>query len=121
MPDPIDLKRQLYLLEESLLRPEVGQSALDLDELLAGDFRELGSFGAICSKARVLAELPRAPPVEASIADFDSRVLAPGVALVTYKVTRFDDRSAGGSSSLRSSLWRFEDGRWRMVFHQGRR
>jgi hypothetical protein len=47
---------------------------------------------------------------------FKIRILAEGVVLATYRATRHGERAV---TSLRSSIWKLEGGRWRMEFHQG--
>jgi len=49
--------------------------------------------------------------------NFEFREVATGVVLLTYFARTTDD--AGTRASLRSSLWKLVDGRWRMLFHQG--
>lgn len=49
--------------------------------------------------------------------NFEFREVATGVVLLTYFARTTGD--AGTRASLRSSLWKLVDGRWRMLFHQG--
>lgn len=47
--------------------------------------------------------------------DFEINPLSEDVVLTTFRVkddTRMQD-------TLRSSIWKFRDGRWQMFFHQG--
>lgn len=108
---------EILALETSLLRPHVRSSEQQLDELLADDFREFTASGRECDKHACLEALPREPAPAFEIDGFEVQMLAPSVALATYRLTR----ATGGSQirSLRSSLWRFEDSRWRLAFHQG--
>ena len=115
-----NLYAHLRDLEERLLRPEVRSSPEALRTLLAEGFREFGSSGRVFTRAEMIAELAReaeAPGVERGMSGFGLEMLAPDVALVTYRAHR--TVAGGGVESLRSSVWRFCDGRWRMVFHQG--
>ena len=50
-----------------------------------------------------------------TVSDFRVALMAPTVALLTYRIRRDSDPPL---HTLRSSLWRARDGRWRMVFHQ---
>jgi hypothetical protein len=53
-----------------------------------------------------------------SIEDFAVSLLAPGVALATWRSVTAT--VAGSVAARRASLWRSEpDGTWRMVYHQG--
>lgn len=112
-----DTTAEILAMETSLLRPPVRSSAEQLDELLAENFREFTASGRECGKPACLKALPREPAPAFKIDDFEVQILTPSVALATYRLTRATD--GGETRSLRSSLWRFEEGRWRLVFHQG--
>ncbi len=110
-------------LEELLLDAAVRRSPERVGELLHPGFVEIGSSGRAMSRAEVIEGLGLEAAAERAIDQFEARMLAPSVALVTYRVRR---RGIGGSSpavcSLRSSVWVLgEDGggAWRMIFHQG--
>jgi hypothetical protein len=51
--------------------------------------------------------------------DFKINQLAKNIVLATYKVQKASADEKKMTPSLRSSIWRKEKGRWRMVFHQG--
>ena len=106
-------------LEERLLHPEVRSSGDELSRLLTDDFIEFGSSGAIYNKHQIISSLAREQIMEWSIADFSMRVLAGDVVLLTYRSTRRDPASAEERHSLRSSIWKLNDTRWQMIFHQG--
>jgi hypothetical protein len=113
MPETRDPAAEILALETELLRPETRLSP----PRLADDFLEFTASGATCDKAACLAALPRQPAAHFEIDAFALRLLAPTLALATYRLTQAG--SAGPSHSLRSSLWRREAGGWRMAFHQG--
>jgi hypothetical protein len=106
-------------MEERLLHPEVRSSGDELSRLLADDFIEFGSSGAIYNKQQIISSLAREQPMEWSIADFSVRVLADDVVLLTYRSTGRDPATAEEWHSLRSSIWKLHDARWQMIFHQG--
>jgi hypothetical protein len=114
------LDTHLKTLEEALLSPGTRQSERQLRALLADDFREFGKSGRTFSLAMALSELPvEARDLKAEISDFEMRVLADDVALVTYRVSAQQPDGAR-ASSLRSSIWKRDTlGHWRMLFHQG--
>ena len=114
MSDVADLERQLYELEQQVLRPATRSSRKNLEELLSEDFVEFGSSGVVYDQQSVISALVLEQPAAWSIANFEVRQLAQEVALVTYIATR-----GGGESSLRCSIWKRSGGRWRMAFHQG--
>ena len=110
------LTTMLYELEDRLLQPEVRQSTVDIDSLLAEDFVEFGSSGTICRKQQCIGGMPQ---IRASMLHFKAELLAPGVALTTYRVFKHDEPRPHMKYSLRSSIWKFKDDRWQLFFHQG--
>jgi hypothetical protein len=108
------LEAELKGLEESLLDPDIRKST-QLVELLADEFVEFGSSGRVYAKDDLVALLQAESPVVQTTSDFHLTTLAPDVALLTYKVRRHSEPVV---DTLRSSLWRRSDGKWKMVFHQ---
>jgi hypothetical protein len=118
---PHGLPEQLRRLEEELLRPEVRSSRAELEARLAADFLEIGRSGGIYDRAAIIEALAAegaAEPAVARVEDFSVLLLAPDVALATWRSVR--EGAAGGqpADTLRCSIWRRERGAWRMVFHQ---
>lgn len=117
-----EISAQLRELEQSLLNPAVRRSRIRLRELLADDFMEFGSSGRVWNRTTIIDLLSKetafVPPM---ITEFECALLAPGVALVTYRTLRTDDKSGERLSSLRSSVWTHVSGEWKMRFHQGTR
>ncbi len=113
---PADLIRRL---EERLLQADVRQSATNVAELLADDFIEFGSSGRIFDKQTTIAALKHESPTEISLTEYQARMLAPNVVLVTYRAIRSTATPAQTTQSLRSSIWKRLDGHWQLVFHQG--
>ncbi|MDQ7246651.1 nuclear transport factor 2 family protein [Dongia sedimenti] len=118
-----DLASRLCALEEQLLSPEGRASPRLINDLLADDFQEIGSSGDVFGKPEameLLAEEARdGHDYERRTSDWSVRRLAGDVQLVTYRVVRHDRTEGVSSTSRRSSIWSFRDGRWQMVFHQG--
>lgn len=117
MPDA--LAQQLLALEKSLLDPVLRADSEHVAALLSEDFIEFGSSGRVWSKGTVLEGLATETTRShraLNVRDLKVKQLADSVALVTYAVERGTDDQRG---SLRSSIWKHEDGAWRMVFHQG--
>jgi len=112
------LAAHLRGLEEDLLRPGIRRSPGELEARIAPDFAEFGRSGRVYDRAALIAALADERPVVVVISDFIVRLLAPGVALATYHslATGPDGRPVG---ALRSSIWRRDDERWLLVFHQG--
>jgi hypothetical protein len=108
-------------LEEELFKQPVRGSPELVTNLLADNFVEFGRSGRIYNKQEVISSLASqcAETMDALAADdFDLKSLADDVVLLTYRSLR---QGADGEElhSLRSSIWKFSDGRWQMVFHQG--
>ncbi len=116
--DPV-LTEHLRKLEEALTKPENRRSPEKLAGLLADDFREFGGSGRIFDKKQIIDALQQQPPVEIWLDEFQVKCLAADVALVTYRGNYRLASSEKVSRSLRSSIWRYRDGRWEVVFHQG--
>ena len=117
MSDIDKLQEELGALELALLQPAIRKDAEQLARLLAEDFVEIGSVGAAFTRAEILEALAGESPTQWTIKDLKARLLADGVALVTYRASRV--RNGKRVDSLRSSIWKREAGRWRMAFHQG--
>lgn len=113
------LTQHLIELEQFLVQPATRLSAELLNRYLADDFYEIGASGRCFGKADVLTRLPAETPPVITQQDFDCRVLADGLAQLTYRATiqRVEDNSP--SYSMRSSLYRFDGEHWQMIFHQG--
>jgi hypothetical protein len=108
-------------LEERLLQPNVRKSAKDVMDLLADEFIEFGSSGRVFDKQQIIDSLqnePIEPLPQRSIAEFKTLVLATGVVLVTYRIVKHISGEQP-VNSLRSSIWKLNNDRWKMIFHQG--
>src|ERR1051325_11498838 len=113
------LQEHLRKLEERLLRPEVRRSPEELGQLLADDFREFGSSGRIFDKQQIIEALQNEQPSELRLEELRSVALAPEIALATYRAICKAVHTGTESHFLRSSVWRRQNGRWQIVFHQG--
>lgn len=117
--DPIILEKHLKMLEQRLLRPEVRKSPAEVGALLADDFVEFASDGRVCGKAQIIESLRKSPAARMTLSDFKVRMLAPDVALATFRYHRESTPERPAARSIRSSVWKRTNGRWRMAFHQG--
>lgn len=109
----------LLKLEGALHLREVRASATRLKELLDEDFLELGASGAAWTRDAIIDALRDEAFSSREMADFRVIRVANDVALATYRVHRDASAERPAGDSLRSSLWKCRQGRWRMVFHQG--
>ena len=115
----MSIEEQIRALEEQLLQVEVRKTAARLDALLAEEFIEFGSSGRVFDKHDIIESLGAEFPTPRSLADFKATPLEKGVVLATYRAIRYGAPGEQPTHSLRSSVWKWIDGRWQMVFHQG--
>ncbi|QHW35279.1 DUF4440 domain-containing protein [Paenibacillus rhizovicinus] len=108
------IRQELLELEELLLQPEVRTSVTALSKLLADDFFEFGSSGKIWSRRDAL-DPNGIGVVKMELSDFQIHPLSEGVTLSTYKILNKENMQY----SLRSSIWKYENAKWQMIFHQG--
>lgn len=108
------LYEHLLQLEKKLLKPEIRTSQNELNHLLADQFFEFGSSGEVLYKDEGIAE-EGIGEVKMTLSDFDIHPLSEEIVLATYRI--FNEVKK--QHSLRSSIWKFTDGRWQMLFHQG--
>lgn len=104
-------------LELALLDPATRHDRAFLDRHIAEDFEEIAANGRRFGKDEVLARLPQERGVDFMAEGFRGRRLASNLVLLNYDARRRTDD--GEARSRRTSLWRQEDGVWRMCFHQG--
>jgi len=110
---------QIISLERRLHRPEIRSSRPELDQLLSDDFQEFGASGKVYGKNEIINFLLDDPGLELKVENEVVKLVAPTVCLVTYTSVK----SVGDSCtrSNRSSIWKWSDEAWKMVFHQGTR
>ena len=113
------INQQLIELEQLLVQPATRLSAKLLNQYLADDFYEIGATGRCFGKADVLERLPTETPPVITQQDFTCKVLADGLAQLTYRATIQRVESDSPSYSVRSSIYRLNGDNWQMIFHQG--
>lgn len=115
MKNSDDLLNTLQQLEMELHDPRVRMSGRAA-QLLSENFVEFGSSGHVYSRSEVLVLLESEAPPAISTSQFSVRRIAQDAALLTYISCH---HSSQATFSLRSSIWHFQDGQWRIIFHQG--
>jgi hypothetical protein len=108
-----NLTTHVIALELSLQDPSTRKDPAAIAELLSKDFREFGASGRIWDRAAILAELAAEISYPITSENLECRQLSSHLALLTYTA------STPTRKTLRSSLWRLERYRWRVLFHQG--
>lgn len=109
----MDLKVHIKQLEEKLLTPEVLSSKTELKKLLADEFFEFGSSGRVLYKDEDFES--GIGIIRVTLSDFDIHPLSENIVLATYRT--FNEQTK--QHALRSSIWKQNEGVWKMVFHQG--
>ncbi len=109
------IETQLQELELCLLQPSVRRSQ-QVAELMAEGFIEFGSSGQTFTKEQIIAALQTEATTKCTATQFKVQLLAPQVALVTYRAHKHTDPAL---HTLRSSIWEHRHGQWQMLFHQG--
>ncbi|MDQ0350374.1 hypothetical protein J2R98_000177 [Alkalibacillus filiformis] len=110
-----ELTEHLYSLEATLLKGEVRKSAETLNELIADDFVEFSSTGVIYDKENILKRLPSEDDPGITLSNFQIKHLSPTCVLTTFKIFIESKQKF----SLRSSVWKLNNEKWQMTFHQG--
>lgn len=109
-----DVRNRFCELEEKLLKPEIRSSKTELRNILSNQFFEIGSSGKVLYKGDDIGE-SGIGAVNMKMSDFELHPLSEEIVLTTYKIFNEDTEQY----SLRSSIWKYVDGRWQMFFHQG--
>jgi hypothetical protein len=113
------LQELLHRFETCLHKSDMRRSPEKLDRALHDRFVEFGSSGRVYDKDSMIAELLEETPVDITISDFKTLALGPEIVLVTYRANVVEAGDESAKSSLRSSIWKLNDGNWQMIFHQG--
>lgn len=101
-------------LERELQTAECRADAARVDALLAADFEEIGASGRRWTRTEILALLAdESDAAEIEMSDLRTDLLGEDLALVQWESRRGERRAR------RTSLWRREDGGWRLRHHQG--
>ena len=109
----------LIELEQKLLNLKLSKLPAEIEKLLAPEFVEFGATGIIYDRQSIIQALSKEEEAHMSATDFRSTILSDDVVLLTYRSTWMG--SQGTIKSLRSSIWKQENGHWQMTFHQGTR
>ena len=92
-----------------LVRGDIGRTAV----LLHPDFMEIGSSGRVLTRDAMMMALEEDPGERTDIEILGADRVGTGAVLLTYR------SFARSGTTLRSSLWVLDGGRWRLRFHQG--
>ena len=113
------LVKHILKLESDLLKPEIRQSIEKTGELLADGFVEFCSSGYVWHYNKGDSVDEKIQPINWEIKDFAINQLSDDCILATYKLIKHSEINENKKYSLRSSIWKCFDGRWKLFFHQG--
>ncbi|EHJ00099.1 hypothetical protein CDLVIII_3538 [Clostridium sp. DL-VIII] len=115
------LKNHILKLENDLLKPEIRQSAEKTSELLIDGFTEFTSSGYIYNYniGQAIDEYINVQDMYWEITDFKIDQLSNDCVLATYRLIKHSELNENKKYSLRSSVWKCFEGKWKMIFHQG--
>jgi hypothetical protein len=113
------LEAEILRLESLLLHADPARNPGLPEELLSGEFEEIGSSGGVTGRAQVIAWLnTRKKEDRWEFTEFRIRILTTDLVLASYRAIKMGSAGKTSGGSRRSSIWRRSDNRWRMVFHQ---
>lgn len=115
------IKKEILRLENDLLKSKVRKSAEKISDLLADDFIEFCSSGKAYhyKNGDVFQEPDDKNLFYGEILDFQIKELSDNCILAMYKINKNNDLSKEKITTLRSSIWKLIDCKWKMIFHQG--
>jgi hypothetical protein len=113
------LFEQLKQDEQKLHQADARKNENVLTDLLHEDFFEIGGSGNSYDRAAIIAALQSENSAKVWSQDYELKMISEQIALLIYKAAHFAADGTLMNHSFRSSLWRFECEKWRMVFHQG--
>lgn len=110
----------LQALELELHHPGAPCDAARLEQLLHPDFHEVGRSGLAYDRATVLRYLSGPAVPRTAVSDrFVAELLAPGIALLSYRSAQRQDDGTLATHTQRSSVWVQVGAQWQVRYHQG--
>ena len=115
------IKEHILQLENDLLKSDVRKSAEKINDILADDFFEFTSSGSEYhyKNGDVFQKQNDNQILYGEILDFKIIEVADDCILAMYKIIKHNELNENKKYSLRSSIWKCFDGKWKMIFHQG--
>ena len=115
------LKKHILKLENDLLKSDIRQSVEKTSELLIDGFIEFTSSGYVYKYniGQVIDKGTNLQEMDWEITDFEINQLSNDCVLATYRLIKHSELNENKKYSLRSSIWKCFDSKWKMIFHQG--
>ena len=109
---------KIYLLELLVLDPITRQSVVQLDQLIADTFYEIGASGKIYTKKDLLESLPleavnNCSLGQSEVTDFELNRISEDLIRVNYTLKEKT------RNTQRTSIWEMKGAHYQMIFHQG--
>jgi len=112
------LKNLLVDLESMLVNSESRKSGEVLNDLLHDEFLEVGSSGRQYNKQQTIQLLNKESRSPMKARNFRFHRISDSVVLLTYTLEENTPDSIA-HQSIRSSIWKIENEKWNLIFHQG--
>ena len=110
----MNIIEKIIELEKQLVNPNIRQSEDDLNLILADDFIEISSAGEYFNKKNTITALKIENNITYELSNFHGKLISPDILLLSYKAVKNQN-----VYSLRSSVWKYQNSLWQLVFHQG--
>lgn len=112
--------QEVIELEKRLLEPAIRRSRPLLESLLHPEFVEIGYSGTEYTREDVIVSLVSCSGIEDKFftRDFSLGPVTESLCLLTYKSASAQEHGEMHRFAIRSSIWKFEGGRWQLRFHQ---
>lgn len=114
-----NIAEHIQQLELKLLQTDLKANPMLINELLSDEFEEISNSGQVNSRDDVIHWLlAKNNHVRWSLIDFRIKVLTNDLVMAIYRAKKSDDSENIGKGSIRTSLWKYQKGAWKMLFHQ---
>ena len=116
-----DLEKEILKLENELLLSKTRKSARRISEILDEEFTEYTSSGQEYHYKKGDVFQAEDDDSELNWWNFNIKIkeLSKDYILATYKLIKEDEKDERKKYTLRSSISRYYNSRWKMIFHQG--
>lgn len=113
------LKEIILSCEKQLFRSEERKEAGVIENLIGEEFVEFGESGRKYNKEDTVKAVIEPSGLKINIENYNLLELSDKAVLATYTAVKTSPDEKGSSRSFRSSVWKLNDGKWQIVFHQG--
>lgn len=115
------LEEVILNLENKLLQSEIRKSSYEISQLIDENYTEFCSSGIEYhyKKGDVFQQNYDNRELNWTIENFKTKELSQNYILATYRAIKNDEEDENKKYSLRSSIWKNNCGKWKMIFHQG--